>query len=97
MKTIDKYKVKDVLRLNSIKEFLSFDESIICHQYILGRTGKLSERIIKAVELIDGYGWKPPEMRISVERTVVYYDNQLGTYRYIGFYDNEILTQIDKL
>ncbi len=97
MKPIDKTKVRDVLRLNSIKEFLSFDESIICHQYILGRTDKLSKRIIKAVELIDSYNWKPPEIKVSVELIDVYYDDRLRAWRYIKDYRHEILHDLDTL
>lgn len=53
-------------------------------------------RIIKMLELIEHYKWKPPEYNVDHSKLVNYYDEK-GNERPIETYNHPIINEVNKL
>lgn len=72
----DKFILKDVLALDRIFSFLTQYERHLCHLTILGRPKGLTERILKAIQLIKETEWKEPPSMYQQDRVLYYSINQ---------------------
>lgn len=95
MKEETSWILKDVLALDRIYSFLTQYERHLCHVTILGRSKGLTERINKAIQLIQDTKWKEPPTVYNQDR-VLYYTVD-GNKIPASQYKSEIEEQVKQL
>ncbi|GGG47271.1 hypothetical protein [Epilithonimonas arachidiradicis] len=64
-----------VLQLDSIFGLLDWTERAFIHQYIIGKSKTLTEKILDAYGFIEDHDWDAPEMRYMDDRLLYFKHN----------------------
>ncbi|GIM49441.1 hypothetical protein [Capnocytophaga stomatis] len=71
----------DVLKLDNFLQMLTFSERLQVSQYRAGRTDNVPEKVEKLQQWIDKARWKPPELKISQDREVLWFDLERQSFQ----------------
>ncbi|MDO4782663.1 MAG: hypothetical protein Q4A09_07865 [Capnocytophaga felis] len=64
----------DVLKLDNFLQTLTFSERLQISQYRAERTDSVPQKVEKLQRWIDKSRWKSPELKISQDREVLWFD-----------------------
>lgn len=88
---------KTLLSLDSITKFLTQGERIIAIKRTLDQPLQTTDKMQKALEVIDHFQWQPPETVIKQDRLTYFYNKDTEDWQQIEKYTHPIINEIQKL
>lgn len=89
--------MKELLALDSIANFLTQHERIIAIKRSLREDRELTEKMKKAIILIEQHDWKSPKTKIGQDRITRFYDEDSESWRILNEYKHPIINDIKEL
>jgi len=88
---------KNLLSLDGITKFLTQGERIIAIKKMLEQPMELTEKMHKALEVIDHFQWQPPETVIKQDRLLYFFNKDTEKWQPIEQYQHPIINEANKL
>lgn len=88
---------KKLLSLDSLTQLLTQTERIIAIKCYLNQEAELTEKMQKALVLMDYHKWEPPEFKVGQDRIIRFYHTANERWHELEQYDHPIINEIQKL
>jgi|SRR5690554_1531908 len=91
------FQYKTLLSLDSITKFLTQGERSTAIKMMLQQEAEATEKMLKALAIIDHFKWEPPEFKISQDRFTRFFNKEIERWQMIELYKHPIINEIEKL
>lgn len=88
---------KTLLSLDSLFCFLNQAERCTAIKLMLNQEAELTEKMHKALLLIEQHQWEPPEFKIGQDRITRFYNKKTEQWQMTNSYEHQIINEIQKL
>lgn len=88
---------KTLLSLDGFTQILNQGERIIAIRMMLNQEAELTEKMQKALNLIDYHKWEPPKFNVGHDRLTYFRNKETDNWQPIEQYKHPIINETQKL